>query len=277
MPEPLPVDDPALLAAILADPADDTVRLVYADWLEENGQTARAEFVRVQIALTRTPAVVPVECAMSERAYRAMRWPRGHWALTDPAARRGVLVVPAANAAHDALVARETKLWGDPTWRPPPPPFNVGWADDGTTRERREAWSTYSDDSGTRRAALTVGWRVAVRWRRGFPYYLHADPTTFRVFARDLFRRLPITQATATGTPWRHHVWFSHLYPMNALPYRADAAVLPDELFRLLPGVRRATQYEIDCPNPAAALAEACLAFGRSPDPAPKPKRRRRT
>lgn len=29
-------DDPALLAAILADPADDTPRLVYADWLDEH-------------------------------------------------------------------------------------------------------------------------------------------------------------------------------------------------------------------------------------------------
>jgi uncharacterized protein (TIGR02996 family) len=41
--------------AILADPADDTVRLVYADWLEENGEPERAAFIRVQIALARAP------------------------------------------------------------------------------------------------------------------------------------------------------------------------------------------------------------------------------
>jgi uncharacterized protein (TIGR02996 family) len=29
-----------LLQAILADPEDDTPRLVYADWLEEHGQSA---------------------------------------------------------------------------------------------------------------------------------------------------------------------------------------------------------------------------------------------
>jgi uncharacterized protein (TIGR02996 family) len=40
-----------LLRAVLADPADDTVRLVYADWLEENGQPERAEFIRVQLEL----------------------------------------------------------------------------------------------------------------------------------------------------------------------------------------------------------------------------------
>jgi uncharacterized protein (TIGR02996 family) len=33
-----------LLAAILATPEDDGVRLVYADWLEENDQPERAEF-----------------------------------------------------------------------------------------------------------------------------------------------------------------------------------------------------------------------------------------
>ena len=42
-------DESALLAAISADPADDTARLVYADWLDEHAQPARAEFIRVQV------------------------------------------------------------------------------------------------------------------------------------------------------------------------------------------------------------------------------------
>lgn len=42
-------DRDALLAMILAHPAEDTPRLVYADWLEENDQPERAEFIRVQI------------------------------------------------------------------------------------------------------------------------------------------------------------------------------------------------------------------------------------
>ncbi len=37
------------IAAIVAQPADDTARLVYADWLEEHGEVAHAQFVRVQI------------------------------------------------------------------------------------------------------------------------------------------------------------------------------------------------------------------------------------
>lgn len=46
----------AILSAILADPADDVSRLVYADWLEETGRSvaaARARFIRLQIELAR--------------------------------------------------------------------------------------------------------------------------------------------------------------------------------------------------------------------------------
>jgi uncharacterized protein (TIGR02996 family) len=44
-------DQAALLRAILEAPADDAPRLVYADWLEENGEHERAEFIRVQAEL----------------------------------------------------------------------------------------------------------------------------------------------------------------------------------------------------------------------------------
>ncbi len=42
----------AFWAAIRANPDDDTARLVYADWLQENGDETRAEFIRVQIEQT---------------------------------------------------------------------------------------------------------------------------------------------------------------------------------------------------------------------------------
>lgn len=44
-----------LLAAVLASPAEDTPRLMYADWFQEHGQEARAEFIRVQCELARLP------------------------------------------------------------------------------------------------------------------------------------------------------------------------------------------------------------------------------
>lgn len=43
----------ALLRAIVEDPIDITPRLIYADWLEEQDQSKRAEFIRVQCAIAR--------------------------------------------------------------------------------------------------------------------------------------------------------------------------------------------------------------------------------
>jgi uncharacterized protein (TIGR02996 family) len=41
-------DADGFLLSIAAVPEDDTPRLVYADWLEEHGESARAEFIRLQ-------------------------------------------------------------------------------------------------------------------------------------------------------------------------------------------------------------------------------------
>jgi uncharacterized protein (TIGR02996 family) len=45
-----------LLAAILAEPERDDVRLVYADWLEEQGEVERGQFVRLQCRIARLDA-----------------------------------------------------------------------------------------------------------------------------------------------------------------------------------------------------------------------------
>lgn len=48
-------DELALLAAVLEFPAEDAPRLIYADWLDDHGHAARAEFVRVGVELERAP------------------------------------------------------------------------------------------------------------------------------------------------------------------------------------------------------------------------------
>src|SRR5437868_14865571 len=50
--ESMPTEE-AFIQAIIADPDDDAPRLIYADWLDEQGESERAEFIRVQIALAR--------------------------------------------------------------------------------------------------------------------------------------------------------------------------------------------------------------------------------
>jgi uncharacterized protein (TIGR02996 family) len=57
----------AFEAAILAEPDEDTPRLIYADWLEENGEPGRAEFIRVQCELARLPASDPRRGALEDR------------------------------------------------------------------------------------------------------------------------------------------------------------------------------------------------------------------
>ncbi|HEY1190340.1 MAG TPA: TIGR02996 domain-containing protein [Gemmata sp.] len=44
-------DERALLNAIIAQPDEDTPRLVYADWLQEHDQPERAEYIRLSIEL----------------------------------------------------------------------------------------------------------------------------------------------------------------------------------------------------------------------------------
>ena len=47
-----------LYAAVLAEPDDDSIRLVFSDWLYENGEPKRAEFIRVQLEMAKWTACV---------------------------------------------------------------------------------------------------------------------------------------------------------------------------------------------------------------------------
>lgn len=66
------------LRAICAEPDDDTVRLVYADWLQENGQPERAEFIRLQIAFEGRRAAPPRNRVLFAR-YRAACRTASRW------------------------------------------------------------------------------------------------------------------------------------------------------------------------------------------------------
>lgn len=48
-------DEASFMDAIIASPRDDAPRLIFADWLEENGQNDRADFIRVQCDLAAIP------------------------------------------------------------------------------------------------------------------------------------------------------------------------------------------------------------------------------
>jgi uncharacterized protein (TIGR02996 family) len=65
----------AFLEAIIEAPDDDTPRLIYADWLEENARPARAEFIRAQIEAFSLP---PGDPRRKEREDRAEALRREH-------------------------------------------------------------------------------------------------------------------------------------------------------------------------------------------------------
>lgn len=52
------MDEAALLAAVRADPYSHTIRLVYADWLDEHGQSGRASIIRNQFTGETTMCLV---------------------------------------------------------------------------------------------------------------------------------------------------------------------------------------------------------------------------
>jgi uncharacterized protein (TIGR02996 family) len=60
-------EEAGFLSAIQKAPADETTRLVYADWLDEQGDptmTARAEFIRLELRMTKAP----------EQSLNRIRW-----------------------------------------------------------------------------------------------------------------------------------------------------------------------------------------------------------
>ncbi|HYT88381.1 MAG TPA: TIGR02996 domain-containing protein [Gemmataceae bacterium] len=63
----------ALLEAIRDEPDDEGLRLVYADWLEENGDPARSELIRVQCALEHLSAQAPERYSLQTRERELLR------------------------------------------------------------------------------------------------------------------------------------------------------------------------------------------------------------
>jgi uncharacterized protein (TIGR02996 family) len=77
-----PADEQPFLDAVLTRPHDDGPRLVYADFLDETGDpadAARAEFIRVQLALTKLPDDHPRRPALIDREAELKAAHRDRW------------------------------------------------------------------------------------------------------------------------------------------------------------------------------------------------------
>ena len=120
-------DRDALLAAIHADPDDDTARLVYADWLQENGQADHAEFIRFQIEAARADPFCLRARKAEERARQILDLHFEEWTrhlqggmINPPRFERGFVAhlaveprgfLPRADALLDAEPVQGLKLY----------------------------------------------------------------------------------------------------------------------------------------------------------------------
>jgi uncharacterized protein (TIGR02996 family) len=91
---------------------DDTPRLVYADWLIENGQDDRAEFIRVQVERARLPSWDPAQVRLRLREQELLKLHGENWLAELPAIegvtwegfRRGI-VAEVSFASFEAMRA----------------------------------------------------------------------------------------------------------------------------------------------------------------------------
>jgi uncharacterized protein (TIGR02996 family) len=74
----------AFLRAIRAAPDDDLPRLVFADYLDETGDPARAEFIRVQCELATLPDHDPRRRALEDREHDLLNEHEPEWCETEP-------------------------------------------------------------------------------------------------------------------------------------------------------------------------------------------------
>src|SRR4051812_46862381 len=67
------------LQAIREEPLNDVPRLIYADWLEENGDPARAEFIRLQCELAALDPSDPRLLLLHKRERQLLQQHRSRW------------------------------------------------------------------------------------------------------------------------------------------------------------------------------------------------------
>lgn len=158
-----------LLRAILASPEEDTARLVYADWLEENGHVQRAEFIRVQIAIARSsPADQCPQCYAIDHGGQRTNGP----CRCEPAFR--------------ALRRREDDLFK----------FNTAWSGWWGAPARR-------DVVRARDLAPERGYLIGSLFVRGFVEQMRCSSVRWLAHADAIVAGHPVTRVALTTAPER--------------------------------------------------------------------------
>jgi uncharacterized protein (TIGR02996 family) len=162
-------DGAALMRAILREPEEDTPRLVYADWCDEQDRhlsRVRAEFIRVQVEIARLPG--EEQCPQCYAAHFGGQRTNGPCRCS---------------ARLRALRRREYELWqGDlltPEWGLPASDGKWGWH----VTPRRDS------QAGPPVAHL----------ERGFVESVRCSTAAFLAQAKAIFRAHPVIRVTLSG------------------------------------------------------------------------------
>lgn len=253
-----------LLHAIQEDPADDTLRLVYADWLEEQGDP-RCEFIRLQLQLAPHEELLEKFYGLAHRTleneHNVVHDVAYHLEdeLTASAKVRAFIVKavkpetkPIIDMAERqrALIERHGVEWA---WAPPlpgewecTPRSNPSYCD---VQIRREGVGIYQ------------------RFRRGFVSEVTASPELFLLHAGDLFRDNPVERIGFVPNPVNMPGHFSAVAEGYTI-YRGGSGA-PEVIWDLLEGgatgITFGRTYKAYPYHEAAvdALNNACLEYGR--------------
>lgn len=256
-------EESALVGQILTRPADDTPRLVYADWLDDHGQTDRAEFVRVQCEITRE---YPGHNDHPE--YASEDWHRRDVAangechgcqLLDRQRLLWAVISPAFAAPTDRLIRRpRTILVSYPL-----APAVTYWLGHQT------------------RPGVGPEDELNLLVRRGFVSEIRLPLAVFLAHARDLFAAHPITAVVLTDREsWVNHDrthwgwWLDnpaiHAPAPDSLPRPLADAMADDPTrydygigVRYLPGGPAGGLLFRSADAAHKALSAACVSYGR--------------
>ena len=151
----------SFLADIIANIDDDTPRLVYSDWLMENDQGERAEFIRVQVERARLPAWDAAQVRLRLREQELLKRHGEEWLAELPAVegakwegfRRGI-VAEVSFASFEAMRANAHACRAIA----PVEAVNVRWP-------RRGEVTAAGQIAELRELTLT-GWPTPRSWRR---------------------------------------------------------------------------------------------------------------
>lgn len=221
----------AFLQAILDDPEDDTVRLIYADFEEEHGDAARAELIRVQMELAQRRENPYPQPTLTEYEPTKQAWYR--W-----------------NATTDTLLHRARELLAKYArrWIKGLPPGWISWGTGAFGHARSSIYYTF------RRGFIEVVDLPIEDWLKHAAVIVGAAP----VRKVQLTDKRPIEEDRTT-----YEWWTAERADYDGYDPESD---LPNEIYLLLTGKERdLLGYRMyDTPELAIAdLSAACIRYSR--------------